>query len=267
MRIEKRIRVEIGQPDAVTIVLAGCGGTGSFLALHLARLAYHARDRHGVDIGLVFVDPDTVEGQNVGRQNFCPAEVGTAKARALAWRYSRAFGLEIEARVEGIGECKMDMDRLGFYLMAGAVDGAAARRDICEFVTRRQGRWWWLDAGNHRQAGQVVIGNGERMEVSMLGFCVGLPLPSVVHPELLEDEVAADGEMDDGMSCAELALLDSQGLMVNQAAAGWAANYVYRLLLARDLDVSATYFDLVAGSARSVGIVENADDRTGTDFL
>jgi PRTRC genetic system ThiF family protein len=261
MKIEKRVRVEIGQPDSVTVVLAGCGGTGSFLALHLARLAYHARDRHGVEIGLVFVDPDVVEGQNVGRQNFCPAEVGKAKARTLALRYSLAFGLEIGAWVEGIGESNLALDRLGFYLMVGAVDNAAARRDIHDSVTRWQGRWWWLDAGNHRQAGQVVIGNGERekVEMSMMGFCVGLPLPSVVHPELLIDADGEKGINTDTLSCAELALLDSQSLMVNQTAAGWAANYVYRLVLARDLDISATYFDLRAGSARSVGIVKNTD--------
>lgn len=260
MRIEKRVRVEIGQPDAVVVVLAGCGGTGSFLALHLARLAYHARDRHGVEIGLVFVDPDVVEGQNVGRQNFCPAEVGKAKAKALAWRYSRAFGLEIEARVEGIGRDAL-LQRSGLHLIAGCVDGASSgRRDIDGLVRSAGGRMWWLDCGNHEMAGQVVLGNKKiaEPEMSILGFCAGLPLPSVVHPELLEDAEGTGQDLE-GLSCAELALLDSQSLMVNQTAAGWAANFVYRLVLARDLDISATYFDLRAGSARSVGIVENTD--------
>jgi len=41
---------------------------------------------------------------------------------------------------------------------------------------------------------------------------------------------------------------------VNQMTAGWAASYVYRMLIGKDLDVYATYFDLVTGSARSVGI-------------
>jgi hypothetical protein len=52
-------------------------------------------------------------------------------------------------------------------------------------------------------------------------------------------------------SCAELALADAQGMMVNQAVAGWMATYLSRLLLTRDLDTMATYFDLVSGSARS----------------
>lgn len=262
MKIEKRIPVMIGEPDKVRVVLAGCGGTGSFLALHLARMAYHARERHGVEMEMVFVDPDVVEAQNVGRQNFCPAEVGQAKAMALMRRYNAAFGLEIEALEEGFSAA---VEGVGFHLVVGCVDNAAARRDIRDMLVRRWGRWWWLDCGNHRHAGQVVIGNKvlDGPDISPLGFCAGLPLPSVVHPELLVGgEIASDGEMDDGevLSCAELALADAQSLMVNQAVAGWAAQYVYLLLLARDLDVSATYFDLGVGSARSVGIVPRVEE-------
>jgi len=36
---EKRYTLQVGNPEHVEIVLVGCGGTGSFLALHLARLA------------------------------------------------------------------------------------------------------------------------------------------------------------------------------------------------------------------------------------
>lgn len=59
-----------------------------------------------------------------------------------------------------------------------------------------------------------------------------------------------------GLSCADLALADVQSLMVNQAVAGWAASYIARLLISHDLDVYATYFDLVAGSARSLAITQ-----------
>jgi hypothetical protein len=42
--------------------------------------------------------------------------------------------------------------------------------------------------------------------------------------------------------------------MINQAVATYAAQYVYRLVMSHDLDVYATYLDLMAGSARSMGI-------------
>ena len=109
-----------GCPKAF-VTLAGCGGTGSFLALHLARLAYHARERHGLDVRLAFVDPDVVEEKNVGRQNFCPAEVGQPKAQRLMARYNRAFGLSIRAHV---GRFEGDM----------VVEGVRTRGAFCLVV-------------------------------------------------------------------------------------------------------------------------------------
>ncbi|MCP4517833.1 MAG: hypothetical protein GY824_21725, partial [Delftia sp.] len=95
LNIAKRIPLELGRVDHVNLVLVGCGGTGSFLALHLARLAWHAREQHGIEVALTFIDPDRVEARNVGRQNFVPAEIGACKAQSLASRYGLAFGLRI----------------------------------------------------------------------------------------------------------------------------------------------------------------------------
>ena len=47
-QIEKRYRLEVGEFNQVKIILIGCGGTGSFAALHLARLAWAMRDK-GID--------------------------------------------------------------------------------------------------------------------------------------------------------------------------------------------------------------------------
>ena len=46
MKIEKTYTIQIGQPDRVTIVLAGCGGTGSFLALHLGAVFDPFLEKH-----------------------------------------------------------------------------------------------------------------------------------------------------------------------------------------------------------------------------
>jgi len=252
---EKHYRIQIGDPDIYRIYLVGCGGTGSFLALHLARLAYHLREQYGKAARLVFVDPDRVEAKNIGRQNFCPAEVGEYKAQTLMRRYNAAFGLDIQA-VCAPFEQSMTTGRVAFRLLIGAVDNAAARRELQMAATVMGGATWWLDCGNHEHAGQVLLGNRADLRAPeiALGFCGGLPLPSGQAPELLE---IANNElrMTNGESCAELALRDAQSLMVNQMAAGWAASYVYRLLVGKDLDVYATYFDLVTGSARSLPIV------------
>lgn len=256
------------------MILVGCGGTGSFLALHLARLAYHARDRHHLDVQLVFVDPDVVEPKNIGRQNFCPAEVGANKAHALMMRYNCAFGLSIQAHATRADKKLIDDVIVDWYktisyrqrdsklsLLCGAVDNVAARREMHDAV-RASGRFlWWLDGGNHDHSGQVLIGNRvdvTKPEILPLGVCASLPAPSVQCPDLLQEILRSPtrggGEADP--SCADLALADVQGLMINQAVAGWMAVYVARLLLSHDLDVMATYVDQVGGNARSEPIVK-----------
>jgi hypothetical protein len=49
LEIRQRFPVVLDWSRGAQIVLVGCGGTGSFLALHLARLAYHARQQN-VDV-------------------------------------------------------------------------------------------------------------------------------------------------------------------------------------------------------------------------
>lgn len=258
MKIQKRIRLQTREPDRVRIVLVGCGGTGSFLALHLARLAWHAWQSHGRAIALEFVDPDHVERQNLGRQNFAPAEVGQPKAEALARRYALAFGLDIAYRVAPFG-VDWTSSAYDLSIIVGAVDNNAARRDIHEMCTTRQpygGTLWWLDCGNHEHSGQVLLGNSRKAapEITPLGVCAALPLPTVQHPELL----VAEPPRPVVESCAELTLRDAQSLMINQMVASHAAAMLARLLISRDLDYYASYFDLTSGAARSLPITKES---------
>jgi len=261
MKIEKRYRIETGSPKRVEIVLVGCGGTGSFLALHLARLAYHARDRHNLPVHLLFIDPDLVEPRNIGRQNFAPVEVGEYKAWTLMHRFNHAFGLAIHTAVESFHRELLPPERHGeLRILIGCVDNASARRDIHGALGQEYGySAWWLDCGNHEHAAQVLLGNRRDLakpEIDPLGFCSGLPLPSIQHPELTIDEPDQPETEEAGASCADLVLADVQSLMINQAVATYAAQYVYRLVLARDLDIYATYIDLITGSARSLPITD-----------
>lgn len=70
-----------------TIVIVGCGGTGSRLVPDVCRLLLGRKAR------LFLVDHDRVEPHNLGRQSFAPGEVGEFKAVALAARMLREFRL------------------------------------------------------------------------------------------------------------------------------------------------------------------------------
>ena len=136
LTVEKRYRLQTRETERCVVILAGCGGTGSFLALHLARLAYHLHETRGLRLPLVFVDPDAVEPKNLGRQNFAPAEVGRNKAQALAWRYNLAFGLDIAAQPERFDPAavyagaRYGVDYGHWALLIGAVDNVAGRRSL-----------------------------------------------------------------------------------------------------------------------------------------
>lgn len=259
---QKRHRVEIGDPATMTVILAGCGGTGSFAALHLARIAYEAR-RAGVKLNMIFIDPDTVEAKNIGRQNFCEAEIGLPKAHALASRYSLAFGLGIQALQVGIGESKAIQDWRknqwnSLCLVIGCVDSPAARQEIAAAV-KGMSRVWWIDAGNDEHSGQVLVGNGTRLEIDPALGCLELPWPSLQEPGIVTSSPAPAAS--DGLSCAELLALNVQSLMINQAMAGWIGVYASRLLLSRDLDIYQTWVDLRSGTARSEAVTGEAEMR------
>lgn len=262
LAMEKRYRIDIGRPDRITILLVGCGGTGSYAAHVLAQLAHQAKEQ-GLDMRLVFIDPDRVEPKNLARQNFCPAEVGYPKALTLAWRYSAAFGLGITPvverfRPEMLREYRpLPSPQGGLMIVVGAVDNAAARREIADALTgaieaeRGRQRYWWIDAGNERWHGQVLAGNSlaREAELSPLGYCIGTPLPHLQEPSLLQERARPAGA--EGLSCAELTLLGEQSAVINRAMAGWIGVYLFRLVQSRDLDLMATWVNLHTGLVRS----------------
>ncbi len=246
LTLEKQYSVLLPPTLVIHILLVGVGGTGSWLALSLGRLAYHARQK-GISFHLTFVDPDRVEMKNVGRQAFCPTEMGLNKAETMAWRLNLALGLDISARATPftakLGQTwHIPHAPVGSHLVIGAVDNHLARRAIAQLVTDLRGRVWWLDCGNARSNGQVLIGNvaeQKQFQVDEMGLCRGLPLPSLQEPALLEPDPAPQP-----LACAEMAEREEQSLLVNAQVAAIAGQYVADFSLKRRLEQYATYFNL-----------------------
>jgi PRTRC genetic system ThiF family protein len=249
--IEPAYRVVLGEAGVFRIMLVGVGGTGSTLALFLAGLAYHAREK-GIRVELTLVDPDRIDQANVGRQAFAPAEalVGDLpKAISLALRLNCAYGLEVAARPEHyeaeMGTCWFHQDSRGTacqHLIIGCVDTHTGRQEIAKTVAAFHGRVWALDSGNDRSNGQVLIGNTidvNQIRLDPLRLCSSLPSPYLQEPGLLEPEPEAPT-----LSCAGMALAGEQSLMVNRLAAAIAAQYVTGFVLQRQVTQMGTYFNL-----------------------
>ena len=257
--------------------LIGAGGTGSFMAMNLARLAFELKTL-GKAAEIVIVDPDRVEDGNIPRSNFCFAEIGANKAETLAGRISQAWGIEVGFVKEGFRpellQSKNDdwnaqsSNSNKLIFLVGCVDNHLARREMHEAVKscneQKYGssspRLWWIDGGSGRDTGQILIGNrlsgreiceaAEKSPILSL-----LPAPSLQHPDLLRDvekNVINRQEVNNRITCAERIRLGEQSLNVNNRVAVEMAEMLSELLLTQTLKRFATYFDLESGASRSI---------------
>lgn len=259
-------RVLPKQHASVKFYLVGAGGTGSFAAHAVARLAYELNLR-GKPSELVIIDPDLVERNNIPRSNFCQAEIGKFKAQTIAERLAIAWGLEVAHVNEAFDTDEHLKKDRGEYrqlrIIVGCVDNPQARREISRAL-RESEKYnseapdtWWVDGGNGKSSGQVLIGSATRSTAlekyfSTPSICRALPAPSVLHPELLEKQKIPTRESEtERLSCPEMIRLGEQSLNVNQRVAVEIGEMLTELLLNSSLRRFATYFDLESGTSRS----------------
>ncbi len=246
LTIEPAYRVLLRETTSIRIFLIGAGGTGSHLAWALARLAVHARDQ-GLELQLTFIDHDTIEPKNIGRQCFHPQQLDQNKATALAWQLNATYGLNIAAipqlfTANSPSKWQLDLrTHQDQALFIGAVDNHVARQALATAVTQHP-RLWWLDCGNAQASGQLLLGNTtdfQDTDLNDLGLCRTLPAPHIQAPELIQPE-----RDEQPLSCTDLTRREEQSLFVNQMTATIAAQYVTQFTLHRELTTFATHFTL-----------------------
>jgi len=238
----------LGDVDRFRIMLVGAGGTGSTLALFLAGLAFHARQK-GVQVDLTLVDHDMLEMKNCGRQavSVQSAQVGgTPKVADLALRLNAAYGLGVEAwpvRYEAsLMQEWLLREHGAAHLVIGCVDNYRGRREIAKTIDAYNGRIWAIDCGNERYSGQILIGNladTSQITLDKLGLCSGLPSPYIQEPDLLEPDPD-----EQALSCAEMAMTEMQSIMVNRMAATIVAEYTAAFVLQKQITQMRTAFNL-----------------------
>ena len=241
---------------SLQIIIAGLGGTGAYVAEHVGRLA-KIISRDEVDVRLMLVDPDIVKEENLDRQLFWQYELGEPKAVACARRFGRDWGNKTIAVVEEYGTHLL----LGadMTLVIGCVDNPGARVNIAETLRLNKfgelPRAWWLDCGNLRDTGRVLLGSAYHVEQMRGAFsvnkklCVQLPSPALQYPSLLIPEKGEKPEQE--MSCAQMAAANLQSLNINPAIAVQAADMMTRLFITKDLKRFACGVNVASGSVKS----------------
>lgn len=253
------------------IVQIGTGGTGGYVAQHLAQML-------GVSnkpVAYVIADPDVIEVKNLGNQLFLKDEVGLNKADVLASRYSEAYGLNIGSYSDAYIESVKDIQNLfskeymnipsSAYgttlflpILVGCVDNNYTRK-ICNDFFKLTKNCIYIDAGNEATnvpsdwqtrvkkdwteeeintfnesgwSGQVVTG-------AKLNAFYQAPVMEM-FPEMLEDEDSIRKPSE--LSCTELTASEPQRLIVNKFAALAIANVLTHIVEEHELTTHISFF-------------------------
>ena len=162
----------INPTHPVTINLIGCGGTGSQVLTSLARMNQALVNLGHMGFLVRVFDGDEVTQANIGRQMFSPSDIGQNKATVLVSRVNRFFGLDWESCPQRYGSENFDKKskQLGANILITCVDTAKSRIEIANLqnehwlfyeksnVNPYSVPFYWLDFGNSKHTGQVVLG-------------------------------------------------------------------------------------------------------------
>ena len=194
-----------------------------------------------------------MEDKNLNRQNFISRDINMNKARVLADRYGRAFGLEIDFLDEYLTDTDIlnkiiEAYRPNIPVLVGAVDNNKTRKILYDVFSSRR-NIFYLDAGNEEWAGQVVCGFNAGKEMKpQTGTrrAQHFNLPSIcdIFPEVLE----AQDKLPTEMSCAERSESAPQNIFTNQTAATLMLGFTNTILTANEengtgLKTHAVIFD------------------------
>lgn len=233
----------------ITVNLIGCGGTGSQMLANLASLnsALIALGHPGLSV--TAWDGDEITEANIGRQLFSPADVGNNKAVVLISRINRFYGFRWNAEPQMYG--LHGQENLSANLIVSCVDSAKARELIGKRLPksrsngqqyRGQKCFYWLDLGNGKTSGQVVLGTVKEIKqpTSEKWKPVG-KLPTVLQrfPDLKKYETA-----DQGPSCSLAEAIGRQDLYINRAIALYGSDLLWKMFRQAKLETCGVFVNL-----------------------
>jgi len=236
----------------ITINLVGCGGTGSQVLTGLARLnaALKALEHPGIHV--TAWDPDIVTEANIGRQAFAPADLHANKAATLITRVNRFYGFDWKARSEFYAPVNMGKSLLddGCNILITCVDSAAARVAISKgkFGTLKGQRpytrhHYWMDFGNTRTTGQVVLGTFDHVEQNGAAgevTCAKLQTVTEMFPDIEKHDTTAE----QGPSCSFAEAIQRQDLYINSTLTQLGMTLLWKLFREGKISYQGAWLNL-----------------------
>lgn len=157
----------------------------------------------------------------------------------LASRYSKAFGLEINAITNDIEDVSL-INNINASLVIGCVDNNASRKIINQWFLNNSYYVdkFWIDSGNEETAGQVICGFNSRIHLYGPKL-FNLPSVMEVYPELNDDS-----QFNSQLSCAERSMSSPQNILTNITASTLVMNFVQKILRNQPLTSHGVNFSI-----------------------
>ncbi|MCP9809279.1 PRTRC system ThiF family protein [Cyanobium sp. HWJ4-Hawea] len=218
--------------NPITVCLIGAGGTGSQVLTGMARMSHSLQQLGHAGFQVSLWDDDHITDANRGRQLFAECEVGLSKAAVLITRTNRFFGTAWKA-VEKPFTHDNVTGRYAIYI--SCVDSAAARFGIAEVLNdldlnahRADAPRYWMDFGNSRDTGQVILSTiGTIKQPASEKF---VPVDSL--PQVTDEfaELLRQGDSEDLPSCSLAEALEKQDLFINSVLAQMGCSLLWQLI-------------------------------------
>jgi len=238
----------INSVNPITVTMVGAGGTGSELVNKLARMNHAMLKLGQQGLKLQLVDDDIVTEANAGRQLFTESDIGYNKASVLISRINRFYGFAwkaIPSRILNVDQVIAHRNNILITCVDKAVTRKLFARGVGKYPNnsnyaqpQRTG-YYWLDTGNDRDTGQVILGTINSIEQPESEYETADRLPNVVEefPDMKDSK-------NDGPSCSLAEALEQQDLTINNMVASWAYSLLWSMLNRYYLEYRGVFINL-----------------------
>lgn len=251
-----RLDAELATGKSVRVAVVGAGGTGSQVITALAQMHHALRSLEHPGLDVTVIDDDVVSPSNVGRQWFFSSDVGMPKARVLVNRVNMTLGTNWQSAVVRLSAS----DKLDARLVIGCVDTRVARFNIMRALEEGcVGSAYWLDFGNRRYDGQVILGQVTRAR-RKTNAETKLPHAGELFPDIIDPNVI---DPDEGPSCSLAEALTKQSLFINRTLVGHGMAMLWELLHTGQIEYHGVFVNLKTGRANSLPVDPIAWERFG----
>jgi PRTRC genetic system ThiF family protein len=224
----------INPTNSLLITVVGAGGTGSQVITALSRMNHALQQLRHPGLQVTVYDDKLVTAANLGRQLFAEPEIGLPKSVALINRMNRFFGTNWKAVPEKFDDSTATSSGFSGHIIISCTDSVPARFAIGKALanlprndTGRDRLLYWMDFGNSRFTGQVVLSTvTEIPQPKSNKFKPVKKLPFVTEEfgQLLQSQPA-----DDTPSCSLGEALEKQDLFINSTLANLGMSLLWSM--------------------------------------